>query len=86
MLEMFFFHSGNPVLVSYRKVTDVVEAMQEKFGDQLDLKIYKTDSEMARAFGCRGSTAVFVNRKMVAPEVATSKEKMENYLNEILSS
>lgn len=58
--------------------------MQEKFGDQLDLQIHRTDSEEAKAYTLRSSTTVLVNQEMVPLDVATSGEKMAAYLEEIL--
>ncbi len=57
--------------------------MEEKFKKQLELKIYRSDSEEAKAYNVRSSTAVFVNREMVPLDVATSEEKMTAFLKAI---
>ena len=75
MLEIVIFHSGDTASVPYQKVRGVADANQKKFGDQLELAIYTTDSEQANAYNCRGSIAVFVNRKLIDLEVATSEKK-----------
>ncbi|MCI5209520.1 MAG: hypothetical protein D3910_12185 [Candidatus Electrothrix sp. ATG2] len=84
-MEVILFHSEDPTCVSYQKALGVADAVQKKFGDQLRLEIHKTDSELARAYNCRGSIAVFVNGKMVPIDVATSQEKMGVFLDEILT-
>ena len=85
MLELIIFHSENFASISYKKARAAAEAVQEKLGDQLGLKIEKTDSELANAYNCRGSLAVFVNQELVSLTIATSKEKMENYLEKKLA-
>lgn len=59
--------------------------MQERFKGQLDLHIYTTDSPEAAAYSLKGSTNIFINQQWVPLDVATSKEKMADYLNNILS-
>jgi len=63
----------------------VASAMQERFKDQLDLHIYTTDSPEATAYSLKGSTNIFINQQWVPLDIATSKEKMADYLNTILS-
>lgn len=64
----------------------VADAMKEKFKDQLNLQIYAADSKEASGYNLKSSTAVYVNQELVSLDVFTSKEKMENYLNQISSS
>lgn len=59
--------------------------MQERFKDQLDLHIYTTDSPEAMAYSLKGSTNMFINQQWVPIDIATSKEKMADYLENILS-
>jgi hypothetical protein len=63
----------------------VAKAMQERFKDQLDLHIHTTDSPEAAAYSLKGSTNIFINQQWVPLDIATSKEKMAEYLNKILS-
>ncbi len=62
----------------------VAKAMQEHFGGQLDLHIYTTSSPEAASFVIKGSTNLFVKREWVPLDVATSKEKMTEYLNNMV--
>ncbi len=63
----------------------MAKAMQERFKDQLDLHIYTTDSPEATTYSLRGSTNIFVNQEWVPLDVATSKEKMMEYLDNLLN-
>lgn len=63
----------------------MARAMQEQLGDQLDLHIHTTDSPEATAYSLKGSTNLFVNQQWVPLDIATSKEKMAEYLKNILS-
>jgi hypothetical protein len=63
----------------------VARAMQERFKDQLDLHIHTTDSLEAAPYSLKGSTNLFVNQEWVPLDVATSKEKMETYLNFLIN-
>ena len=68
-----------------QKATDVANAMQERFGERLALKIHLASSPEAASYPLRGATNVFVNGEWVSLDVATSKEKMTAYLEEVLS-
>ena len=59
--------------------------MQEKFKDQLELRIYTSDAKEAAAYPLKGSTNVFVNQAWVGLDVATSMEKMEAYLAKVIA-
>jgi hypothetical protein len=63
----------------------VARAMQERFKDQLDLHIHTTDSPEAAPYSLKGSTNLFVNQEWVPLDMATSKEKMETYLNSLIN-
>lgn len=68
-----------------RKATDVANAMQEKFGERIALKIYLAGSPEAAHYPLRGATNLFVNGEWVALDVATDKEKMTAYLEGFLA-
>jgi len=68
-----------------QKATDVANAMQERFGERLALKIHLASSPEAASYPLRGATNVFVNGEWVSLDVATSKEKMTAYLEGVLS-
>ena len=68
-----------------KKATDVANAMQERFGERLALKIHLAGSPEAANYPLKGATNVFVNGEWVALDVATSKEKMTAYLEGVLS-
>jgi len=59
--------------------------MQEQFTNQLDLHIHTTDSPEAAAYALKGSTNLFVNQQWVPLDVATSKENMSRYINDLLT-
>jgi hypothetical protein len=64
-----------------RKAIGVADAMKKKFGEKLGISIFTTDSEEAKAYELKTSTTVFVNQEQIPLDVATSAEKMENFLN-----
>lgn len=64
----------------------MAKSMQERFGDKLSLEIHTVNSPEAAAYTLKGATNVFVNQEWVALDVATSTEKMEEYLNTILAA
>ena len=68
-----------------QKATGVANAMQERFGERLALKIHLASSPEAASYPLRGATNVFVNGEWVSLDVATSKEKMTAYLEGVLS-
>lgn len=63
----------------------MANAMQERFGERLALKIHLASSPEAASYPLRGATNVFVNGEWVSLDVATSKEKMTAYLEGVLS-
>jgi hypothetical protein len=54
--------------------------MKEIFEEGLDLKIYPSDSEPAKQYGVRASTAVFVDGQMIPLDIALSEGEMERFL------
>lgn len=69
--------------MSCKKAIDIAKAMKEKFGDRIDLNIYKNDSEEARDYTLLASTSVFVNDKFVPLNVVLDKEAISNYLEKL---
>jgi len=72
--------------VTCQKAAGVAKAMQERFGNRLNLKIHLANSPEAAAYPLKGATNVFVGREWVSLEVATSTEQMEAYLNKLLAN
>ena len=54
--------------------------MKKQFGDKLDLKIFKSDSEEAKPFNFRSATNVVVNKEVIPIDVATEEKSMEEFL------
>ena len=54
--------------------------MKEIFEEGLDLKIYPSDSESAKQYVVRASTAVFVDGQMIPLDIALSEGEMERFL------
>ena len=55
--------------------------MKEKFGNALDLKIHKTDSEEAKAYNFKSATNVLENKEIISIDVATDEKSMEKFLS-----
>lgn len=68
-----------------KKAIGVVDSMKKKFGDRLWINIFTNNSEEAKAYELKASTTVFVNQEHISLDVATSKEKMEDFLNKSIS-
>lgn len=64
--------------------TGVATKMKDRFGEMLDVAIHLVDSEEAARYELRGSTTVFVNDEWVPLDVATSVDKMEAYLANLM--
>ena len=58
----------------------VAKAMKKKFGEKLDLNIHTNVSKEAESYDLKTSTTVFVNQEWIPLNIATSKEKMEEFL------
>ena len=58
--------------------------MKGRFGEMVDVAIHLVDSEEAARYELRGSTTVFVNDEWVPLDVATSVDKMEAYLANLM--
>ncbi len=63
---------------------DVAKEMQEKFGDKLNVKIHTLDSEEAKGYTFKSSTNVLFADEWLPLDVATDKEKMEDFLSKKL--
>jgi len=59
--------------------------MKGRFGEMVDVAIHLVDSEEAARYELRGSTTVFVNDEWVPLDVATSVDKMEAYLANMMA-
>jgi hypothetical protein len=62
----------------------IANAMKEKFGDKIELDIYKNDSEKAKAYTLLSSTSVFVNDQLVPREITLDKNGMNDFLTGII--
>jgi len=60
--------------------------MKDRFGEKIDVATHLVDSEEAAKHELRGSTTVFVNNEWVSLDVATSADKMADYIENILQS
>lgn len=67
--------------MSCRKAIGVAEAMKEKYGDKIDLKIYTTDSKEAEPYHFRSSTNVLFEKELVPVDTATDMNKMDGFLS-----
>ena len=65
--------------------TGVATKMKGRFGEMVDVAIHLVDSEEAARYELRGSTTVFVNDEWVPLDVATSVDKMEAYLANMMA-
>ncbi|HJX30255.1 MAG TPA: hypothetical protein VJ624_00175 [Thermodesulfobacteriota bacterium] len=54
--------------------------MKSKFGEALDLEIYTNDSEEAKRYKIMASTTVFINEEWVSLDIASSQEKLGEFL------
>jgi hypothetical protein len=62
----------------------VAKGMKEKYGEKLELHIYTTDSEEAKKYQFKSSTNVFFENELVTIDIATDKDKMDNFLTQKL--
>jgi hypothetical protein len=58
--------------------------MEETFKELVELKIYPADSEPAKQYGIRASTAVLIDGQIIPLDIALSEGEMENFLKIIL--
>lgn len=63
-----------------KKAMGVAGEMKEKFADQLEIKIFATDSEEAQKYHFKSATNVIFENELVPIEIATDQEKMEQFL------
>jgi hypothetical protein len=66
--------------MSCKKAIGVAKAMQEKYGDGLDMRIYTTDSKEAEPYHFRSSTNVLFEKEFVPVDIATDRNKMDAFL------
>jgi uncharacterized protein YdaT len=67
--------------MSCKKAIGVANAMKEKYGDKLDLRIYTTDSKEALPYNFKSSTNVLFEKEYVPVDIATDKGKMDVFLS-----
>jgi hypothetical protein len=67
-----------------KKAIGVAKAMKEKYGEKLELNIYTTDSEEAKKYSFKSSTNVIYENELVPIDIATDKDKMDNFLTQKL--
>ena len=58
--------------------------MKEKFPDQIDLEIHRTDSDAAKGFLFKASTMVLLDGEQVNLQTATDPAAMKKFLQEQL--
>ncbi len=63
-----------------KKAIGVAKAMEEKYGEQLKLNFYTTDSEEAKKYQFKSSTNVIFENELVPIDIATDKDKMDIFL------
>ncbi len=63
-----------------KKAIGVAKAMEEKYGEQLKLNVYTTDSEEAKKYQFKSSTNVIFENELVPMDIATDKDKMDIFL------
>jgi len=66
--------------MSCKKAIGVAKAMQKKYGDRLDMRIYTTDSKEAEPYHFRSSTNVLFEKEFVPVDIATDRNKMDAFL------
>ncbi len=59
----------------------VAEAMKEKYGDDLEVEIFRTDSPEALPYDFRSSTNMLFNGELIALDIAVDKAKMDDFLS-----
>jgi hypothetical protein len=55
--------------------------MSDKYGSDLDLKIFTTDSAEALRYNFRSSTNVLFNDELVPLDIATNRDKLDIFLS-----
>jgi hypothetical protein len=64
-----------------KKAIGVANAMKEKYGDELDLRIYTVDSKEAEPYHFTSSTNVLFEKEDVPIYIATDMNRMEAFLS-----
>jgi len=65
--------------------TGVANKMKAHFGETIDVAIHLIDSPEAANYDLRGSTTVFLDNEWVSLDVATSADRMQEYLEQALA-
>lgn len=71
--------------MSCKKAIGVAENMKKRFGEQLELNIYTTDSEQAKKYNFMSSTNVMLDQELIPLDVSTDKVKMQAFLSKKLA-
>jgi len=64
-----------------KKAIGVAEEMKKKYGEELELKIYPTDSEEAKPYDFKSSTNVLFQKEPVPIDIATDSQKMDVFIS-----
>jgi len=65
--------------------TGVANKMKDHFGETIDLEIHLIDSPEAVNYVLRGATTVFLDNEWVPLDIATSRGRMQEYLEQALA-
>lgn len=65
--------------------TGVANKMKAHFGAAIDVEIHLVDSPEAANYELRGSTTIFLNGKWVPLDVATSADRMREYIEQAIA-
>jgi hypothetical protein len=65
--------------------TGVANKMKAHFGETIDVAIHLIDFPEAANYDLRGSTTVFLDNEWVSLDVATSADRMQEYLEQALA-
>ncbi|MBC8317102.1 MAG: hypothetical protein H8E41_04295 [Desulfobulbaceae bacterium] len=65
-----------------KKAIGVANDMKDKYGSNLEIKIFTTDSEEAKGYNFRSSTNVLFNDELIPIDVATDRNKLDLFLSE----
>jgi hypothetical protein len=56
--------------------------MKDKYGENLEIAIFTTDSEEAKSYNFRSSTNVLFNDELIPLDVATDRNRLDLFLSE----
>lgn len=66
--------------------TGVADKMKAHFGDEIDVVTHLIDSPEAASYELRGSTSVFLNGRWVPLDIATSADRMREYIEQAIAA